>query len=587
MTSLYYFNEHLRWTLFWDNPNCWAAFLVFVLVGLWTIQRRLRLKVKVKGLTLGVFLAVHVVELGGWFLLVKTYSRGGLVTAIVALVLFFVLQGTSGGTTSVSSGARSIGEKLFGRHGGRPSRIVFVLAIRFALVAALCSAVGFASRISPGYIAQDKSVLNRLEMWQGALVMMRDSPWLGWGNNNGGFAYINWYQPQSMTSRPVGFVNSFLDVGVEFGTPALFAGLWVWVWLMLVALRLKNPKSQNPSTCPLVARQSQINPKSQISNSKNEPIGGEPRPFAVENGLMSAFVILTAWGVANIFTSLWRETALWIVPAGCAVYILAVWWRLRGGTTSVASDALSMGGKLPFARRVSTCDDMFRRVGGDFSKCPIGGKLFGRHRGRPSSVAFAVSAICVIVLLAAGWAFSGKYEWGARPCWGSDKITVIRRASHPVGASLATPATMNGKQASKQGVASDAPTVFADSSALGRYFGKTFRSIASKTPGERFEIYPPWCRMIEKSNPGTGKIIYTGFQVSWLARRDVSFAQAQEVVIFYPTVFPPVEAADIGAARVSLYMPPASASEYNLAWRRWAERNHVQIITAPLEEIPL
>jgi len=511
------------------------------------------------------------VEAGVWFLLVKTYSRGGLVTAVAALVAFFGLRGLRGtGDSPVGLGSSSTGFQPVGfqdkTRAGRPwhsnhtgespvplesmgwkpmlrkphgqdARATFTgwkpvllrIIIRLAFVAALCIALGFASRVSPSYIAQDKSVINRLEMWQGALVMMKDSPWLGWGNNNGGFAYINWYQPQSMTSRPIGFVNSFLDIGVEFGTPALFAVLWIWFWLMLVALKVMGASSSR-------------------SWEQDAPL------------TLPAFLILAAWGVANIFTSLWHETALWIVPAGCAIYILAVWWR-KGGT-DIPVCAI-------FSRILRICTDRFR--GRRPTVCHV-------------CATFTLSAACIIILLSAGWAFSGKYEWIARPSMGTDKITVIKRASLPVGASLATPA--DGKQASKQGVASDAPTcVYADGAVFGRYFGKTFRSIAARTTGERFEIYPPWTRNLEKPNPETKRIIYTGFQASWLGRRNV--LSSQEVVIFYPTVFPSIEAADIGAARVSLYMPPASASEYNLAWRRWAQRNKVQIINSSREALPL
>ena len=610
MNPLYYYNGSLRWSLYWENPNCWAAFLVCMLPLLWAGQHSLSLEFKFKRLAsanglgakhgggsillpcLGARCShyfLYALELGVWFLLVKTYSRGGLVAAIVALVLFFGLRGTGCqpvglGVARASSPCRSsgtsgspVGLGAVGNTGWKP--VLRSIIIRIALVAVLCLAAGFASRVSPSYIAQDKSVLNRLDMWQGALVMMKDSPWIGWGNNNGGFAYINWYQPQAISTRPIGFVNSFLDIGVEFGTPVLFVTLGIWFFLMLVAFRLKNPKSQNPK--------SQINSNIQISNSKNEPIRKEPRAFAVENGLMSAFVILVAWGVANIFTSLWRETSLWIVPAGCAVYILTVWWR-QGGAS------LTGRGCLQTARRGATRLANESHLDAQNTEGAPSSRRAVWRPPLPVTQAFALSAGCVVVLLCAGWAFSGKYEWIARPSMGTDKITLIKRAKwgehpapHPVGASLATPS--NEKQTSNQGVASDAPTIehgsrmlpllFIDSTVFGHYFGKTFRNIASTTTSERFEIYPPWTRNLEIFSPETKKVIITGFQSSWLARRDV--LSSQEVVIFCPTVFPPIEAAPIGASHVSLYMPLASASEYNLAWRHWAQKNNIKIVTMP------
>jgi len=541
MNPLYYYDGSLRWSFYWDNPNCWAAFLVFVLVGAWTVQgvaRASRLptgcvsraassgrgsgRPSSAGGTPALPLAAYVVELGVWFLLVKTYSRGGLVAAIVALVLFLLLQGLRGTGDSPVKVARAscpwvwksgtgcqpvgvedktqasrlwhtnhMGESpmLLKPMGWQPMphnptgwkpvlrNAMLGILIRVVLIAVFCAVAGFTSRISPSYIAQDKSALNRLDMWHGALVMMKDSPLIGWGNHNGGFSYINWYQSQAASSRPVGFVNSFLDIGVEFGTPVLFLMLGIGLFLLLVAFRHRHSHNTTP-----------------------------------------ALVILAAWGVANIWTSLWRETALWIVPAGCALYLLTVCWRSRRACLKSVA---------------------------------------------PS---FALAAGFAVVLLSVGWAFSGKYEWIAHPSRGTDKIILIKRDS--------------------ASDAANAPEIWVDGAVLDRYFGKTFRSIASTAAGRRFEIYPPWTRVFEKPNPDTKKVIFMGFQASWLGQRRV--LPLQEVVIFYPTVFPPpIKAAGIGAGRISLYMPSASASEYNLAWRRWAERNHVKIITAPREDVPL
>jgi len=69
MPEAYFFNGHLRWTFFWENPNCWAAFLACLLAGLWAGQRSLSLKFKFKRLTLGALIVAYVVEAGVWFLL--------------------------------------------------------------------------------------------------------------------------------------------------------------------------------------------------------------------------------------------------------------------------------------------------------------------------------------------------------------------------------------------------------------------------------------------------------------------------------------------------------------------------------------
>jgi len=180
----YFYNGNLRWSVYWANPNAWAALLVFVLVGLWTIQRSLSLEFKFKGLLMQAFVA-YAVELGVWFLLVKTYSRGGLVAAVAGMAFFFGLRGAGRAVSPKpphsSSTFSAVSEKP-------PYPPILKMAIRLALVAALCVAVGFISRFSPDHLAADKSVSNRLDMWRGALAMIYDSPFHGWGFRNGGLS---------------------------------------------------------------------------------------------------------------------------------------------------------------------------------------------------------------------------------------------------------------------------------------------------------------------------------------------------------------------------------------------------------------
>lgn len=447
MTPLYYYNGNVRWSFFWENPNYWATFLVFALVGLWTLAWIILPRFKAP--RFAVYL-VHAFELPFWFLIAKSYSRGGLLTAIFALVLFFILQR---------------------RIRSASARIINFLA-RLVAVGVICLCVGFSSRLAPDYVAQDRSVLNRLDMWQGALVMMKDSPWTGWGNNNGGFSYINWYQPQTASARPVGFVNSYLDVAVELGVPMLFLALGLWFFFLLVAWRHKNMHETLP-----------------------------------------AFVILAAWGLANVWTSLWRETSLWIVPAGCVFYLLAICFRSRRASVKMIAPALA-----------SAC-------------------------------------VTVMLLWALGAAFSKNYEWIARPDKPTGRIMLQKRN-----------ATSD---------AAGAPEALVDGVVFGRYFGKTFRIMAAASAKDFFVIHPPWIQKSPAISDGAKTIIFSGFQLAWLAQRDI--LPSQKVVIIYPTVHPPFsrEPASGGLPGVSLYIPAAGVSEYNLPWRRWAERNDVRIARSP------
>ena len=303
----FYYNGHLRWSFFWENPNYFAAFLACLLGWLWWGQQSLRFTVhslqlgnlekpvakrrNYLPLALGALFVVFVLELGLWFLLAKTYSRGGLLAAGMGMLFFFILHGLRGtGDSPVSSmGCQPMFRKWHGRlarvlhMGGTPmphnptgwQPVLRNLIVRIALVAVICTAVGFSSRMAPGYMTQDNSVLNRFEMWKGAMVMMNDTPFHGWGRGMGGMAYVNWYQPLEAPQRSLRVVNSYLEVAVEHGTPVLFISLACALALVLLAARQRSRHTW----------------------------------------ALAAGSVLVTWLTANLLTSLWAEPTLWILPA--------------------------------------------------------------------------------------------------------------------------------------------------------------------------------------------------------------------------------------------------------------------------------
>ncbi|OAM91700.1 O-antigen ligase family protein [Termitidicoccus mucosus] len=281
MSPTYFFNGNLRWGLFWENPNCAAAFLACALGWIWWLEFFVQGKVTGRART-GIGIALLLVELTAWFLLAKTYSRGGLVAAVSTLLFFFVLHGSTGmGLT----------------------RIVRHIAFRLTAITILCLSAGFAGRMSPGYIARDDSVLNRMELWQGALAMVGDSPFRGWGNGFSGMAYSNWYQPLDATARPTGMVNSYLEVAVEHGIHTLFIIiLCLFVLFSIVAGRRDK------------------------------------------NWIKAAGACLAAWCVSNIWSSQWKECTLWILPGISILCILAAGWRMRESMGKMA--VISLGGSL-------------------------------------------------------------------------------------------------------------------------------------------------------------------------------------------------------------------------------------------------
>ncbi len=258
MPAEYFYNGHLRWSVYWENPNFMACFFSCVLVWLWWVEL-LWTRSKRRDARIVTLVLLHGLELCCWFVIAKTYSRGGMLAALCALLCFFAV-------------ARQDGWHPFWRRG-------LNVLVRAGLVFLICVITGFAGRVSPGHLAQDMSVSNRLELWRGGLAMIWDSPFAGWGFKQGGMAYVNWYQAIERTVKPTGFVNSYLELAVNHGIFALFLSLSVLMAAVLIAFRMRK------------------------------------RSWCVAAGSC-----VVAWMVGNVWTCCWYEWSLWVLP--CASMFL-------------------------------------------------------------------------------------------------------------------------------------------------------------------------------------------------------------------------------------------------------------------------
>ena len=92
--------------------------------------------------------------------------------------------------------------------------------------------------VSVGNI-NDFSWRNRVAAWEGALQMMADKPWLGFGWNQPERVYDSLYRPARLTEGGAMQMNDCLMLGTTLGVPALLC------FLMYVGLSLKgSPKSK-------------------------------------------------------------------------------------------------------------------------------------------------------------------------------------------------------------------------------------------------------------------------------------------------------------------------------------------------------
>lgn len=248
----FFYNGIERWSLGWSTPNYASAFFVAIVCLLWCVQSNRFLQ-----------LVSLIFEIVLYLIIIKTYSRGGLVALFVCAGLFVGLMGTEH-------------LKSYGR----------IWLVRIIYLLSLGVGFGFFGRLDPNYISSDASVINRLSLWKSSLEMISASPFHGWGAGDSGRSYMNWFQELDRIEVYATTVNTYLQIGVEYGFPLLIVVLIALFSIVLITWHLAR-----------------------LGDS-----------IACASG-----VSVVSWAIANIFTTLWIEPKLWLVP-GLAFSILS--WRI-------------------------------------------------------------------------------------------------------------------------------------------------------------------------------------------------------------------------------------------------------------------
>jgi hypothetical protein len=259
----YFYGDTLRWSFGFENPNKAAVLFACALplIG-WCWLAGWRIKnCWFKGLALAVAASAYLVTS---YCLCMTFSRGGLVAAVVGLLY------------------------LMGREWWLNKKQTLVIwVIQGALLVALVCIVmwtGLGDR-SAKVAGGDASVGNRVELWSGALQMSVENP-LGFGAGQSGEQYMQWYQP---VDRKVGYrtmVNSYLTFLVERG----------WLWSIAAVLGFV-----------VIWTWTRAREAGQVATA------------------LRASVI--AFLVAGIFSTTMEMWQLWILPISCGVILLGtcVW----------------------------------------------------------------------------------------------------------------------------------------------------------------------------------------------------------------------------------------------------------------------
>ena len=267
----FYFNGIERWNLGWPTPNYAGAFLATLICLLWGFRISLPRRIP-----------ILLIECALIFLLAKTYSRGALVALCAGVFFSFARHWSS----------KDAGEQK-------------VSALRLAIICIAVVTTGFSERIAPKHLIQDRSAINRVELWKGGLQMVAASPISGWGLGESGSAYMNWFQDVEQATIYNTMVNSYLSVSAEFGLPVVALILASMTSLVFLSLSLAFGENILPLACGCS---------------------------------------LVAWISCNVFTTLWSEWRLWVVPVFCVLAIL--WFSLTNTPTRRASALALLGGAL-------------------------------------------------------------------------------------------------------------------------------------------------------------------------------------------------------------------------------------------------
>lgn len=253
--SEFYFND--MWRMDWGlgNPNKTAALIAMLMVGVWGLAFIKRV---------GFWLAL-VAFTGLGICLVHTFSRGGIVA------LFF-------GMLPVAW--------MGWQYGITKSKVIGLVITAWVMIGA---AVGFQAheRYTQGMIKEDRSISNRLDIWEMAPQMIRDAPG-GWGIGNSGHAYQEWYQSLDRTEGYRTLVNSHLTWLVELGWWGRAGYLLAWSTVLLLCWP-----------------------------------GTKTRWFAVPLGIWLCL------GIAAIFSSVAESQWLWILPLAALLVVLFYRFKIR------------------------------------------------------------------------------------------------------------------------------------------------------------------------------------------------------------------------------------------------------------------
>jgi hypothetical protein len=495
---------HLRWNLGWPTPNYAGAFLVSLLALAFVFSgSRWRW-------------AILAVEAGGLLLLARTYSRGAVMAwglawlfgvvvsrawrnpaqrllwaARVGTLIMMLLAAGFGWSRAVAMGAEATSHGVSASDGSILGRTVRT------------------EQSSEAPVTEDGSILNRLSLWRGGLEMIAAAPLHGWGAGESGRAYMNWFQNVDRTEGFATMVNSYLHVGVEHGLPMLGGLVFGLMGLLMVAAR----------TAVIDRRY-----RGGVIGDAEESLPGRPiSPSAFQSFsilLPAAGASLVAWAVANVFTTLWIEPKLWIVPGIACAMIVFCGWRNR--------------------------------------RC-IGWRWV-------VGMSAALAVVFVGGLLAAAVFLRTGHVWRVEPGVGRTAVVHSRELSRR----KAAPTT-----------SSEAWQVWPDTGVLGSTPGKELRRWIEMLPATTRVVVHPAAPVVPTDDEQTaGSVFLFGRQAERWGRD--SLPVCRQLVLIHPRGMPPAKwAEEKKRVQVTVIVPMIDETGEAMRWQQWAAEQGARVVVSP------
>lgn len=203
---MYRYLKNPRLQLFFISPNVCAAWLAMMIVLLFGFACVCWQK-KTKSRWIACCLFAVILGLSG--LLAMTYSRGGILSALIAMTAFSALT---------------------------RSKIAMGWVVAFLLGVFLLLPSGAARMRSMTQI-HDGSILHRFWLWRGACGLTAMRPCRGWSPHACGKLYAQWYQPESVREHYRTMISDVLTISVRHGFRILFPLLLVCFAILWIAGR--------------------------------------------------------------------------------------------------------------------------------------------------------------------------------------------------------------------------------------------------------------------------------------------------------------------------------------------------------------